>query len=80
MVIGLANSVLGRMFGTREREVERYVTGIVCLEEIVLGDWIEGGREGFGGIVCLEEIVLGGLDKRWEGKGVGELCVESRLC
>ena len=50
--------MLGRTFGTGEREVERYVTGIVCLEE----------------------IVLGGLDKRWEGKGVGELCVESRLC
>jgi len=24
--------------------------------------------------------VLEVLDKRWEGKGVGELCVDSRLC
>jgi len=23
---------------------------------------------------------LGGLDKVWEGMGVGELCVDSRLC
>ena len=49
MVIGLANWVLGRIFGTGEREAEGYVTGIVC--------W--------------EQIVLGGLDKEWEGKGVG---------
>ena len=42
MVIGLANWVLGRIFGTGEREAERYVTGIVCWQQIVLGDWIEG--------------------------------------
>jgi len=24
--------------------------------------------------------VLGGLDKEWEGKGVGELCVDRRMC
>ena len=23
---------------------------------------------------------LGGLDRGWEGKGLGELCVDSRLC
>jgi len=50
--------VLGRLFGTGEREAERYVTGIVCREQ----------------------IVLGGLDKGLEGKGVGEICVDSRLC
>ena len=58
MVIVLANWVLGRMFGTGEREAEHYVTGIVC--------W--------------QQIVLGGLDRGWEEKGVGELCVDSRLC
>jgi len=29
--------------------------------------------------VCLEQIVLGGLDKGWDGKRLGELCVESRF-
>ena len=24
--------------------------------------------------------MLGGLDRWWEGKGMGELCVDSRLC
>jgi len=37
MVIGLANWVKGRIFGTGEREAERYVTGIVCWEQILLG-------------------------------------------
>ena len=37
------------------------------------------GREGIGGIVCLVQIVLVGLDKVWEWKGVGELCVDSRF-
>jgi len=32
--------VLGRIFGTGEREVESYVKGIVCLELIVLGDCV----------------------------------------
>ena len=49
MVIGRAKWVLGRIFGAVEREAERYVTGIVC--------W--------------QQIVLGGLDRGWEGKGVG---------
>ena len=30
--------------------------------------------------MCLQQIVLGGLDKGREGKGFGELCVDSRLC
>ena len=51
MMIGLASWVLGRIFGTGEREAERIVTAFVC--------W--------------QQIVLGGLDKGWEGKGVGEL-------
>jgi len=38
------------------------------------------GREGSGGIVCLQQIVLGGLDDVCEGKGVGELYVDSRMC
>jgi len=58
MVIGLANWPLGRIFGTGESEAQRYVTGIVC--------W--------------QQIVLGGLASGREGKGVGELCVDSRLC
>jgi hypothetical protein len=57
MMIGLANWMLGRIIGTGEREAERYVTGIVFCEQIVLG-W---------------------LDRVWEGQGVGELCVDSRL-
>jgi len=28
--------------------------------------------------VCCQQIVLRGLDRVWEGKGVRELCVESR--
>ena len=35
------------------------------------------GREGIGGIVCRQQIVLGGLDKRWDGKGMGELYIDS---
>ena len=35
MVICLANCVLGRIFGTGEREAERYVTVIVCRQAIV---------------------------------------------
>jgi len=31
MVIGLGNWVLGRIFGTGEREAERYVTGL-CVD------------------------------------------------
>jgi len=44
MVIGLANWVLGRIFGTGEKEAERYVTGIVCWQQIVLGRLDKGGR------------------------------------
>jgi len=31
-------------------------------------------------IVCREQILLGELDRGWGGKGVGELCVDGRLC
>ena len=46
MVIGLANWVLGRIFGTGEREAESYVTGIVWWQQIVLGglDIVREGR------------------------------------
>jgi len=37
-------------------------------------------REGIGRIECGQQIVLGVLDKDWEGRGLGELCVESRFC
>ena len=47
MVIGLAKWVLGRIFGTGEREAERYVTGIVCWQQIVLGG-LDRGWEGKG--------------------------------
>ena len=126
IVIVLAYWVLGRMFGTGEREAERYVTGIVCWQQNVLGwldEWWEGkgmgelcvdsrlfygdcmnggkgrdwgncvltadcfmvivwmvGREGSGGIVCWQQNVLWWLDEWWEGKGMGELCVDSRIC
>ena len=29
--------------------------------------------------MCCQQIVLGLLDRGWEWKGVGELCVDSRL-
>ena len=71
MVIGLANWVLGRILGTGEREAERYVTGIVCWQQIVLGGldrgWEGKGREGSGGIV---RQLLGNLDDETEGKTI----------
>jgi hypothetical protein len=45
MVIGLASWVLGRLFGTGERESKLYVTGIVCWQQIVLG-WLDREWEG----------------------------------
>jgi hypothetical protein len=47
LMIGLVNWVLGRIFGTGEREAERYVTGIVCWQQIVLG-WLDKVWEGKG--------------------------------
>jgi len=47
MMIGLAKWVLGRIFGAVEGEAERYVTGIVCWQQIVLG-WLDKGWEGKG--------------------------------
>ena len=47
MVIGLANWLLVRLFGTDEREAEHYVTLFVCWQEIVLG-WLVKGWEGKG--------------------------------
>ena len=47
MVIDIVNWVLGRICGTGERETERYVTGIVCWQQIVLG-WLDSGWEGKG--------------------------------
>ena len=47
MVIGLANWVLGSILGTGEREAERYVTGIVFWQQIVLG-WLDIGGLGVG--------------------------------
>jgi len=55
---------------------------IVCRQQIFLGGFYnvpEGnGREWE--IVCSQKFVLGGLDKWWEAKGKGELCVDSRFC
>jgi len=47
----------------------------------VLGDWVEGGKgREWGNCVLTADCVRGiGLSVR-EGKGVGELCVDSRLC
>ena len=42
--------MLGRIFGTGEREAECYDTGIVCRQQIVLGR-LDSGWEGSGGIV-----------------------------
>ena len=50
--------MLGRIFGTGEREAERYVRG----DCVLIAD-------------CFRR-----LDRGWEGKGVGEMCVNSRLC
>jgi len=47
-----------------------------CVRGIEYRDVSEGCVE----IVCWQRIVLGGLGKVWEGKGLGELCVEGRLC
>ena len=66
MVIGLANWVLGSIFGTGEKEAERYVTGIVCWQQIVLG-WLVSGWEGSGGIV---RHLLENLDDESEGKAI----------
>ena len=68
---GLTNWVLERIFGTGEREAERYVTGIVCWQQIVLGwldkGWEGKGREGSGGIV---RHLLESLDDESEGKTI----------
>ena len=60
--------------GTVDSSVVRMVTG---LANWVLGRIFRAGeREAepyVTGIVCWQQIVLGGLDKGWEGKGVGEL-------
>ena len=41
-------------------------------------DWIKCGKgREWGNFALRADSVLGGLDKVWEGKGVGELCVES---
>ena len=40
MVIGWASA--GENIGTGEREAERYVTGIVCWQQIVLGGLDKG--------------------------------------
>jgi hypothetical protein len=46
--------------------------GIVCRQQIVLGDCVLTA-DCVRGIVCWQQIVLGGFDKRWEGKYVEEL-------
>jgi hypothetical protein len=38
-----------------------------------------GGREREGGTVLLPAVCVRWLDRGWEGKGIGELCVDSRL-
>jgi len=53
--------------------------GIVCREQIVIGGF-DKLWEGEWGIVCREQIVVGDLIKCGKGKGLGELCVEIRLC
>ena len=32
------------------------------------------------GELCVDSRLTVGLDKGWEGKGVGKLCVGSKLC
>ena len=43
----------------------------------MLGDWIEGGKGREWGTYVLTADCVRGLDRGWEGKGVGELCVDS---
>jgi hypothetical protein len=70
MKIGLANWVLGRIFGTREREAERYITGIVSWQQIVLG-WLDKGWEGKGdGSTGIVRHLLKHLDDESEGKTI----------
>ena len=45
VMIDLANCVMRRIYETRVREAEHYVTMIVCWQQIVLG-WLD---KGFGG-------------------------------
>ena len=49
IIIALSKCVLRRIFETKEREAERYVTRIVCCLHIVLGwldtEWKGEGRE-----------------------------------
>jgi len=63
------------MNGGKGREWRNCVLTAECF--MVIG-WMVG-REGSGGIVCWQQNVLGWLDEWWEGKGMGELCVDSRL-
>ena len=51
----------------------------MCREQIVIGGF-DKLWEGEWGIVCREQIVVGDLIKCGKGKGLGELCVEIRLC
>ena len=46
----------------------------------MLGDWVEGGKGREWGNCVLTADCVRGLGRGWEGKGVGELCVDSRLC
>jgi hypothetical protein len=65
----LANCCLRRRIETRESEAERYVTRIMCWQQIVLGWWDKGWKECDGG----EELEGGrvGKGERRENTGVG---------
>ena len=44
------------------------------------GDWVVGGKGTYWVNFVLTANCVRGLDRGMEGKGVGELCVDSRLC
>jgi len=85
-MIGVANWVLGRILGTGGIEGERYGTGIVCWQQIVLGgldrgwEWEREGERYVTAIVCWQQIVLGGLDRGWVGEREGERYVTGIVC
>ena len=79
-MIGLANWVLGRIFGAREREGGRYGTGIVCWQQIVLGGMGRGREEdGWEGSVESVRRFFKNSDVESEGKKYKSLFLYLRI-
>ena len=58
ILIAVGKWVLGRVLGTGEREGERYGTGIVCWQQIVLGGLDRGGKGREKGNVTLRGLCV----------------------